>query len=230
MKKYINKQDVIATAQASGSQARTFKGAAKFLMIQATNNIPIERRGARVQRKAGRYLQEQFIRRGTSMLKRLGLWAMDDAMMLACEISHQITRPACKDLKQNWNYKQSRSAWAGGSHSIQITIDFNAPDVQGGSSKVWSDNGKWSGTNSHAHLFVTPAALSYFPTLNINGWIILDANRLADGFFEVLYVEQSRGFELRAVQGWVYNGSLFTRKKAAEKERAQFAGAAKKAD
>lgn len=63
----------------------------------------------------------------------------------------------------------------------------------------------------------------------INGWIILDANRLAEGFFEVLYVEQSREFEVRAAQGWVYNGSSFTGKKAAEKEHAQFVGAAKKA-
>ena len=229
MKKYTSKQDVIAKAQASGSQARTFKGAAKYLMIRATDNTPIERRGVRVKRKAGKYLREKFILRGMSMLKRLGLWAMDDAMALAREISHQITRPAYKALKENWNYKQSRSGWAGGHHSIEITIDFNAPDVRAGSSKVWSGNGKWSGTNSYAHLFVTPAVLSFFPTLNLNGWILLDASKLAEDFFEVLYVEQSRGFELRAAKGWITNGSLYTRKRAAEKERALFAVVTKKA-
>ena len=49
----------------------------------------------------------------------------------------------------------------------------------------------------------------------------MDARELGEDYFEVLYVEQSRGFELREVKGWFTNGTLFSKKKAADREFAK---------
>ena len=45
MGRYTSKDEVIIKAQALGSQARTFKGAAKFLVKKAHDPTPLEKRG-----------------------------------------------------------------------------------------------------------------------------------------------------------------------------------------
>ena len=62
--------------------------------------------------------------------------------------------------------------------------------------------------------------------MNVNGWIILDAKKLGDRDFEVLYVEQSRGFELRPAEGWLVDGRLCDARRSAEKARKAMAKAA----
>jgi hypothetical protein len=109
-------------------------------------------------------------------------------------------------LTENWPLRRSSSKWAGGDHKVTIALS-DSPGADGGSEKVWSGNGKWSGTNSYARLSCTTAALSYFPTLRTaDGTIVLDAKKIAPREFRLTWVEQSAGFSLKAENGWLIRG------------------------
>jgi hypothetical protein len=136
------------------------------------------------------------------------------------------------NLEYDWPFRQSQSSWAGGEHSVSVSLGAS-PYANGHSEKVWSDNDKWSGTNSFAHLTVTPSALIWFPDLRTpDGSIILDAKRTGPREFEVAWVRQSRGVELAVEHGYLIRGfhckaaSLkAARKKAAAARRAQLESA-----
>jgi hypothetical protein len=111
------------------------------------------------------------------------------------------------NLEYDWPFRQSQSSWAGGEHSVSVSLGAS-PYANGHSEKVWSDNDKWSGT------------------------IILDAKRTGPREFEVAWVRQSRGVELAVEHGYLIRGfhckaaSLkAARKKAAAARRAQLESA-----
>lgn len=77
----------------------------------------------------------------------------------------------------------------------------------GSSEKVWSRNGKWSGTNSYCSLRATYRALKYFPSLQSNdGSIIMDAEKVGHREFKIKWVGQARGFDLKLIDGFLIRG------------------------
>lgn len=117
-------------------------------------------------------------------------------------IEHQVAR----SLRQNWPYRQSTSAWAGGGHSVSVTIG-ERPQAVGDSERAWSANGKWSGTNSWARLTVTERCLRNLGLRPVVADLLtLDAERVGPREYRVVWVEQGRGFTLKTVDGWLIRG------------------------
>jgi hypothetical protein len=73
----------------------------------------------------------------------------------------------------------------------------------GHSEKVWSDNGKWSGTESRHHLTVRPTWRTIRKAMRVvEGLLILEAKKSGDSW-NVRYVHQSRGVSIESRAGVV---------------------------
>lgn len=117
-------------------------------------------------------------------------------------IEHQVSR----SLRQDWPYRQSTSAWAGGEHRVTVTIG-ELPQAVGDSTRAWSANGKWSGTNSSAAITVTERCLRNLGLRPVVADLLtLDAERVGPREYRVVWVEQGRGFALKTVEGWLIRG------------------------
>jgi hypothetical protein len=215
MKKY----DVIERAQQAGSNAKTKAGAIRFLIAAAKNNTPLYHRGvkpARWHRKRAEWDNRELSRRAERAAKNLGVWALDVAERLA-QIFFE------KMIDKTYPLKTSQSSWAGGNHSTTWEI-ADAPGCFGGSTKAWSRNGKWSGSNSYATLQFTTRALSYFPTGHTrDGAIVLDAEPVEKNVFKIVCPVQARGFDLKMADYWLIKGFHSSKKSltAAKKEVAE---------
>lgn len=124
-------------------------------------------------------------------------------------------------------YKTSNSSWAGGNHKTTVII-ADKPLCNGGSERVWSSNGKWSGNDSYATLRVTRRALIALDgELLIGGLITLDAEKVGNREYKAVWAEQARGFDLKSVEGWIIKGhhirggTLEAARKKVEKIRSQ---------
>lgn len=72
---------------------------------------------------------------------------------------------------------------------------------------MWSSNGKWQGTDSHASITVTPTTISLFPDIMTpDGLALIDAERVTPREFRLIWLEQGRGFDLKQVAGWLIRG------------------------
>ena len=121
-----------------------------------------------------------------------------------------------------WPYRRAESGWAGGRHTTRVVFS-DTPQAKGESTRVWSANGKWSGNDSSACLSVTPRCYELLGTnLTMGGLVTLDCIQVAPREYQAWWAEQSRGFSLKVVAGWIIRGYHVTggtleqaRKKAA---------------
>jgi hypothetical protein len=119
-------------------------------------------------------------------------------------------------LTDDWPFRKAESKWAGGEHEVIVRFMGNEYQDQedrlcgncsGKSIRVWSSNGKWSGSNSSASLAVTRRVVKAFPSLRTaDGSILLDAIPVGPREYRVRWVKQSLGFDLAAVDGWLIRG------------------------
>lgn len=138
-----------------------------------------------------------------------------------------IERQVAAALSNDWRYRQSTSSWAGGDHSIKVSVG-EQPSASGDSVRAWSTNGKWSGTNSQATLTMTERCLRNLGLRPVvAGLLTLDAECLGPREYRAVWVEQGRGFSLKSVEGWIIRGyhvrggSLATARKKASTARHQ---------
>lgn len=206
----------IAAACAAGSTATTLRGAIRFRATHGARSLPLPDArgsckprcdfaswGARGPRERVAYLRERDEARADRIAAASALWRRDDAEALASRLTLAGSADA---LSAGWPYRWSHSRWAGGEHDLRVHVD-DAPSVDAGSSRVWSDNGKWAGTNSYAHIAITARAVMLAPTLILDGRVVVDAH--PDG--RVAWLEQTAGFSLRVVAGFLVNGRLVRR-------------------
>lgn len=118
---------------------------------------------------------------------------------------------AAQSLTADWPLKKSESSWAGGNHTVTVrwVIDPARVSCSGSTVRVWSDNGKWAGTDSHASLTVSVAALQKYPTLRTpDGQIILHYETIPGKprVAKIVWVAQSRGVGIRPVHGYLIRG------------------------
>jgi len=197
------KERLMEKARQAGSTATTVKGAVRYLrqQIRVTPIRPIYRCGHPVRSRTRLdYDRQRDQRRAERIATAVGLWNRDDAERLARRLT------PFPDLTKTWPYRRAQSRWAGGDHMVSITI--GAPDAGAVSERVWSSNGKWSGTNSHASITVTARAVQYFPTLLHERVLILDAEAVAPRVLRVVYVQQGRGVSLTVGDGFLIRGHL----------------------
>lgn len=190
--------------------------------------------GARAERRA-RALADRLIEtaptRVLRALARRRTRLTPDVLKRATTLlSQAIARRLAKHLAEHWPYRRSESAWAGGGHSVKVTLGPE-PGADGGSERAWSRNGKWSGTNSYANLCITQRCYDALGTdLLIGGLVTLDCEAVAPREYAAAWAEQGRGFELKVVRGWIVRGYHVTggtleaaRRKAAKARRERLA-------
>ncbi|KNZ70325.1 hypothetical protein Tfer_0885 [Thermincola ferriacetica] len=114
----------------------------------------------------------------------------------ATRAAARVARLAGKAL-ETCSYRRSRTSWAGGNHEVCVRI--GDPVISGSSSRVWSHNGKWPGTDSYVSAAVP---LQWFSRVwrrglaVVDGCFVLDVLSEDDKGFTVLAGKQGRGFEV----------------------------------
>jgi len=121
---------------------------------------------------------------------------------LSCWIGEQLA----ETLTEGWPYRRATSSWAGGEHNIEVTLGPE-PEAACESTRVWSSNGKWSGTNSDATLCITPRCYEALGNgVVVGGLVTLDCEEVAPREYRATWAEQAKGFQLKAVAGWIIRG------------------------
>lgn len=123
----------------------------------------------------------------------------------------EAAQSAATSLTAVWPLKKSESSWAGGKHTVSVwwTLDPAKVACAGSTERVWSDNGKWSGTNSHASLTVSVAALQKYPTLRTtDGQIILHYEPIPgkSRAAKIVWAKQGRGVGITPIHGYLIRG------------------------
>ncbi len=228
---------IIEKAQAQGSTATTVAGALRFLRANLPPAIPglayldhptgFPPRAHRDQeRKWDRATawthDERVTRRARDIVQKLltqhpaqpfskvcsacGKLTADIAERVSTLLARRIADPLAQVLADTWPYRCSNSRWAGGEHEVTVKIE-QAPAATCESKRVWSSNGKWSGTNSEATLHITPRCYDTFGSnLIIGGLITLDAEAVGIREYRATWAEQGKGFALKVVEGWIIRG------------------------
>ena len=106
------------------------------------------------------------------------------------------------------DYRRSESSWAGGDHTVVVTICESGASCDGGSERVWSDNRKWRGTDSWASLTVPQTWARRVPQAIrvVSERLTLNARRCkpargATRSWLVTRAQQGRGVEIYAQRG-----------------------------
>lgn len=105
-------------------------------------------------------------------------------------------------------YKVSGSKWAGGKHTTRVEVG-GAVGCSGSSSRSWSKNGKWSGSDSSHTFQVKSTWLQDVKARDLEvcgGMLTLDAEPIrghGPELFQAVWAEQGRGFDLKAVSGYI---------------------------
>ena len=105
---------------------------------------------------------------------------------------------AAEKMLSECGYRRSQSSWAGGDHMISVGVSDD-PGISGSSDRVWSDNGKWSGTDSSVSATVPLAWFSRIYRRGlavINGCFVLDIIAEDGKSITVLAGKQGRGFDV----------------------------------
>lgn len=213
--KYISKEQVIVAAQEAGSTANTFRGAAKFLAKKPAMSLEkragnLDRYGNRIKR-TGTKRDYGYNKRADAIMNALNLPVYSEVKGYADELSSpllKVASVAIKDICNAGHYRRSNSSWAGGSHSVECSLSRKAR-AAGGSERAWSNNGKWTGTNSYMLIEVKWETLLLFPTLILpdTDVIVIDAQmtELSD-VLKVTVLEQGRGFDVNPATKWYVPG------------------------
>lgn len=203
---------LISRAQSMGSTATTHAGARRYLLQQIAahrDTRPLHMRGYRGGRSAGAadaYRSDRRVRRAMALCAGLGMWPLDEAEALAAAKDAEYLAQYEAAIRAGHSYRVSESAWAGGNHSIDV--QFADPmlgcSASGYSERAWSDNQKWSGTNS-VHRYRIARRVPLHMAV-IGGLVTLDAEIVGPREYRATWAEQARGFNLRFVRGYIIRG------------------------
>lgn len=109
----------------------------------------------------------------------------------------RVAATATAELKK-CSYRRSETRWAGGDHIVGVNV--GEPGISGDSVRVWSENGKWSGTDSYINATVPLSWLRRVYKRGmavVGGVFVLDILDDSDAKkIRVLAGKQGRGFEV----------------------------------
>ena len=109
------------------------------------------------------------------------------------------------------NYRQPQSSWAGGKTTVDFVLS-KEPDQSVGSYKVWSDNGKWSGSNLGGQIALAPdwwEEVYEAGIANCEGLLTTHATKIKRCLWSATWLEQSRGMNVKLVSGFIYKSKGF---------------------
>jgi hypothetical protein len=123
---------------------------------------------------------------------------------LAARLDARV-KAAVKAAAKSCGYRRSESGWVGGEHRTTVSVGAYV-SASGTSEKVWHAKKAWSGTNSSHTFTVKRDWLSRVERAGLavlDGLLTLDAERVDDGLWKAVWVEQSTGFALRSERGYI---------------------------
>ena len=120
-------------------------------------------------------------------------------------IQEQIEQTILKILQEN--YRIANSKWAGG--DTEVEIKFNpTPRADSQSTKVWSRNGKWSGTNVEFHFNIQPHwrrdILGVPGLASAGGLLTTHATKIEENLWQASWVRQGRGYDVSIENGYIF--------------------------
>lgn len=106
------------------------------------------------------------------------------------------------------NYRRADGKWAGGDNSYLILpSDPNrSPTASSDTKRVWSKNGKWSGTDCN---FVVRVQSDWSRQVEQRGLAVLDglvtisAQKCGENIYQASWIRQGRGLSISAEHGWI---------------------------
>lgn len=102
-------------------------------------------------------------------------------------------------------YRKSNSSWAGGEHFENVhAVRHGQGECSGSSERVWSANGKWSGNDSTVTFRIEETVPDHMVV--VGGLVTLAAECVGVREYRATWAEQSRGFDLKAVDGFIIRG------------------------
>lgn len=107
--------------------------------------------------------------------------------------------------RENLMYRRSGSSWAGGQHFENVwAVAHGQGETSGSSERVWSSNKKWSGNNSTVTFRIEETVPDHMVV--VGGLVTLAAECVGPREYRATWAEQSMGFDLKAVNGFIIRG------------------------
>jgi hypothetical protein len=110
------------------------------------------------------------------------------------------------------NYRCATGRWAGGETSVAVTLVSRGEiGMSGQSETAWSDNGKWKGKNAVYHVCVRAGWKKYVYNKGLadaGGLLTLDAEEIDPGLWAATWAQQSRGFTVKVVSGYIKKSDI----------------------
>jgi len=125
----------------------------------------------------------------------------------------QVSKSSLNSIQQvlaqklNKNYRISQSRWAGGNNNYLINFTDLESEISaiGASEKVWSSNGKWSGSDAKFSIIAHKNVIEN-DLICTAGVVHIFAEKIGAREFRVIWLEQGRGFDLKKVEGFLIKG------------------------
>lgn len=127
------------------------------------------------------------------------------------ELKARVLKQAAPVVRQlvTRHYRCAAGRWAGGETSVSVSLSAT-PDAEGCAHRVWSKNGKWSGSDV---VYKVAIATLWSKRVHAAGLAVVDAllttharlERESDGLrvYRAAWVRQGQGYALRSEAGWI---------------------------
>lgn len=131
-----------------------------------------------------------------------------ESISLIPKLKKQLTEELKAEIEEEFikRYRHSTSRWAGGENTLAIRRD-NVPFASGESSKGYSRNEKWSGTNAYFCINIQKGwrkEINSVPGLAFaGGMLTTHAQKVNDNCWRASWVVQKRGFALGVESGYI---------------------------
>jgi hypothetical protein len=219
----MTKTQALGLARERGSASTTVAGAIRYLRAHGIgrrrrplDGWPLRRQTipGRAYREAPRTayrrlrVREAQEARALEMSRELSLWLHDEAEAEAARLTAPLLVEAERAILDAWPYRRAASRWAGGQHSVTVRLaDGSRGSASCSSERVWSDNRKWSGTDSGASIALPLPLLLAGPSRYLAGGLLHTAwAQLGQREAWATWYVQGRGVELRPQTGYVIRG------------------------
>ena len=228
------RETLFEKAYAKGSKATTLEGALRYLrqrlpeplpgLLRLTNsNVTPARSSERYPSAEAYWTQKHAVRadafarrHAQTLVGQRGSYTAIASRFMSLPPSVQARIAGQLDelwadhlhtlLTKRWPYRRAQSTWAGGKHYVYTSI---SPEAYAGghTERVWSANGKWSGNDSYCTLRFTRRCIDELGEQVVVGTLVtLDCERVGPRTYRATWAEQSRGVNLKIVDGWLVRG------------------------
>lgn len=164
---------------------------------------------ARAERAAGRVIAEQ-VRHGVPPGRILAEAERRAAQRKAVADAAVYGRTVAALSQLDVRYRRSQSSWAGGEHLVSVGFipAGEQPRCKGWTTKAWSKNRKWKGTNSEHRYWISADWIDRIAgagMAEVGGMVCLDAVPLVDppggcAAWEVVLAKQAAGVSIVPVR------------------------------